>query len=151
MNLVSKMKTSANSIWKGLYYLSFVFVVIAFCYGVTEHNRRSIVVLTGAFFLAFIAFCVFFRYERKNTVIQYQLWAVYGFLSLFYDASFLSSCVEKNYLPNNILGILTLNIPFFIISGYLASQKQNWKKLKDFVQTHWEIFLLSCNFYCVVS
>lgn len=146
MNLVSKMKTSTNSIWKGLYFLSFAFLVVAFCYGVTEHNRRSIAVLTVAFIVSLIAFYLFFKYERKNDTIQYQLWAVYGFLSLFYDSSFLSSCVEKNYLPNNILGILTLNIPFFIISGYLASQKQNWKKLKDFVQTHWEIFLLSAIF-----
>ena len=141
MNLVSKMKTSTNNIWKGLYYLSFVFVVIAFCYGVTEHNRRSIFVLTIAFVVSFIAFCIFFKYKRKNVTIQYQLWTVYGFLSLVYDASFLSSCVEKNYLPNNILGILTLNIPFFVISGYVICQKQNWKKLKNFIWTHWELFV----------
>lgn len=141
-----KTKNLLNNIWKIMYFVSFVLAGISFVYGVTGHNYRSIIVLTVVFILSFMAFCAFFMFDRKNVEIIYQLWPIYGFFCLFYNSSFLSDCVEKRYLINNIIGILVLNIPFFFITVWCACDKWKIRNIKKTLQSKWEIFLVSIIF-----
>ncbi len=142
MSFVSKMiKNLANS-WKILYLGVLIFFVISYCYGFTWHNIRSIFVLTFTYLLSFYAFIVFFWHSRTSIGVFNQIFILYLFSAVFYDLSFFSPYVEKTYMINNITGLVSINIPLFIMFVYALYKRNIFNNLWTKIKSKWELILI---------
>lgn len=142
MNYVSKtIKNLVNS-WKMLYLTVLVFFIISYCYGFTWHNIRSIFVLTFTYLLSFYAFIIFFLHHRTSKDVFKQLFALYLFAAVFYDLSFFSPYVEKTYMINNVIGIISLNIPLLLMFIFAFYKGNIFKDLMALIKNKWGLILI---------
>ena len=150
MNFVSKtIKNLVNS-WKTLYLAVLVFFIISYCYGFTWHNIRSIFVLTFTYLLSFYAFLIFFLHSRSSVDVFNQIFVVYFFAAVFYDASFFSPYVEKTYMINNVIGIISINIPLLVMIIYFFYEGKLFNKLQIGIKNNWGLILIIA-LYLVLS
>ena len=138
-----QLKTNVlNNSWKILYFLSSLTIFIAFFYGITEHNRRSICCFLAAFIFSILGFIftVNLSYETKKKIYM-QLLPVYSLFTLFWILSLTSPYTDKQYNVNNVVGTFALLIPSIVLICYNLSYLKI-KQLYNFFCKYYNVFIL---------
>ena len=143
MNSVLKIVKSFTSTWKLMYSLAILLFAISYFYGLTWHNIRSIFILTICYLISLIAFFffIFNKNEKSQTLIN-QIFCVYLFSCIFFDLSFFSKYVEKTYLFNNLIGLLSLHIPVLVILVMEIYKKTFFNISISKIRANWELLLI---------
>lgn len=150
-NIVLKIWKKIDS-WKFLYLIALIVVVGSYYYGIKGHNIRSIALLSTTYILSLVGFFAFLYQSKKdsNSPFFKQIFFFYAFCAIFYNLSFFSEFVEKQYFINIALALVCLNLPAIIMLIYFIVKNVKFKKISAGFIANWEILLIIFSF-CILS